>query len=451
MTIETAIVNSTTPTTTTTKSFESTGFGTPQAALILLSRTDTTNPKPDAGLATGYTDGTNSYSNSIGAEDNKNPTECGMSQANSDCIVLGEYDGTNSYLIVGAFDSWATDGITIDFTTVQGTAYNISVMLIKGCDNVKAFAQQLTSTGVNANTSIGFKANTVLVSNVSVTTIGHTSDNVKFSFGAAHNNSSDVVTQGMHTWASKDGVTPSGLNATVRNDAAVGRVQLGSVQWKGVFQDFDASGFDIDTDTDSPSSSWVFGLAIDTGNTDGVSIDIIDSPITTGNWSNTDPGFVPNTLILCCGAVATVNTIEADDDAGVFGIGMSSGVSDCFVGLTEDDDTATSNNQSNFNSAHILDLKKWSGSSFATFAKGYVDSFDTNGFTVYMESPVDGTTRRWLSIAFKDGTITGAVSMEIPMPSISLNAGITSIVTPSNSNKTNKMKLKIRINPSMGM
>ena len=104
------------------------------------------------------------------------------------------------------------------------------------------------------------------------------------SMGAAHNNSSDAVTQGAIGYSAIEGVT-SDMTTTTVNDACLSYVWNGGESLALVAGTFDSSGFTLTPNgATSPDSRHIFYLALDTGDEDAVSIDTETSPTSTGYW-----------------------------------------------------------------------------------------------------------------------------------------------------------------------
>lgn len=405
MSIEIAVVNGTVPTSAGTQSYESAGFGTPDSVIIFVNYANTTNnPESGIGFNVGWSTGSaaNSWCAAIHANDNVSTTDTGRQLTNNAICLMRKLDGSAT-IASANFSAWATNGVTLDWTNVDASlSFDIEVWLIKGNTSVAGGLYQMGTTATQTITT-GFKPNLVFGICVGANVTGFTT-NAILSFGAAHNNSIGTVSQGMIEFSTRDALTSGAVACSVvRNDSFVGQLFADSQSWKGVAENFTSTGFDINPDA-SAGSDYIAYLALDTGDTDGVDITVVSSPTSTGTWSVTDPGFTPQGVILGSGATATVNTIETDDDGGVFGIGLFDGTTEGFVGLIEDDGASTTNNQSNYSNSNAVDLKKWNGSSFAAFAQGSFSSFSGSGYSLSFPSTVDSTARSWLSIAIKSAS-----------------------------------------------
>ena len=436
MPIQTAIITGTTPTSTGTKSFEEAGFGTPQAVLIIFGGANTTtNPESHSRIGYGCTDGTNENYCTISSQNGKATSDTANASSVTKCIGLIETDGASSVILEGGFDSWATNGITIDFTTADTVAHDISIMLIKGCTNVKAFSETLSTTGVNDITSIGFKGNLMYAWTVGETAVGM-SNSAKLTFGAIHNNSSDVVSQGCIVHSNVHNQAASLLSGAIYNDAFIARHYWNATQWKGSGGSFDASGFSVDTGSDSPLSNLMFGLIMDTGDTDGVKVSIEASPTATGDWSVTSTGFTPQSALLGQTLFSAVNTIYSIDPVGAFGFGLFDDTNESFIGIAGDDaDSGNTSEESIFSSANAVNLRGWNGSAFADRHVGSFSSMNANGYTINLPTTADGTERQWLSVAIEEGvqTVTSDLSITLPSINIAMYAGVAGAVGFSDS------------------
>lgn len=407
MAIETAVVTGTTPTSIGTKSFESAGFGTPQAALVFVSYANTTNnPVSHARIGIGATDGTRQWFTAVQSASGVGTTDSDRHHGTTAMAVLINAGASR---VVGSFSAWATNGVTIDFTTVDSVACYITVVLIKGCTSAYCGTKQLGSAaGTTVISDPAFKPNLVFLSSIGASTLAFASHNI-ISFGAAHNNSVDAVTQGMVAYGSLDANGADLSYTTVRNDSCVGQLHNNAQTWKGSAQNFNSSGFSINTGTDSPGSDFISYLALDTGDTDGVNVSIIDSPITTGIHSVTTPGFTPQLAILGLAAGSTVNSVATLDPIG-FGLSAFDGTAQTCAGVSHDDNAATTNIQSNYSASNAVELYEFGGTTHDLMFQGAFSAFDSSGYDINFPTHIDTTARKWLSIAIK-GVVGGTTTI----------------------------------------
>ena len=396
MSIETAIATGLTPTSTGTASFEVSGFGTPQAAIVTISTAVSgTNPKADSGLCYGFTDGTTDAVTACYAEDNVGTMNTSRFSA-ATLVRVGA--ATETTVVEGVFSAWATNGLTINFTKANASQYFVSVCLIKGCTNAKVTSHQLTTTGVNDLTTIGFKPNLVYLTSIGNASVGDAAHFI-FCLGAAHNNSSDVVTQGMVALSSVDNGAQDVCSGVTRNDSCVGQLHNNVQTWQGSIQDFDSSGFSINTGASSPGSDYIFCLSLDTGDTDGVDVSVVNSPTTTGTWNVSAPGFKPQSTMLFLSNSNAVNTIKTVNTLGVGVSAFSSTVEVCSA-LDHNDGATTSDVQSNY-ATKAAQIYGYSGG-HVLIHEGTFSSFDSTGYNLSFPTYVSGTARPWLSVSIEE-------------------------------------------------
>jgi hypothetical protein len=305
--------------------------------------------------------------------------------------------------IVGVFSAWSTNGITINFTVVNGVEYDVSVELIKGCTNIRVDSAVLSTTGVNDITTVGFKPNYGRLMTVGSGTLVAGAHAI-LGFGAFHNSSTDVVSQGYTAFSSVDN-GPSEVATTVtRNDSAIGQLFNDAQSWKGSIQDVDASGFSVNTGADSPGGDYIFYIVADTGDTDGVDVSIVDSPTATGTWSVTSHGFTSQSAMMGISGSSTINTPQTADPT-CFGLSMFDGSAQYCVALDVDDAAGTTDTQSNSSTTNAVQLYNGSGG-HSLLTEGSFTAFTATGYNFSFPTTVDSTTRKWLSIAVKS-TVTG--------------------------------------------
>lgn len=405
MAITTALVTGLTPATTGTVNFTVSGFGTPQAAIITVSGASSgSNPAAHSMLAMGWVDGTATCSMSISLEDAQATSDTyrygNQTTVSKRVITLVSVSG--SPLIAGNFSAWTTGGITIDFVVASATQYTVSVQLIKGCTTIASGSTNMTGTAAHTVSSLSGKPNLVYFLCHGTATGTSVLDNALFSFGAAHNSSSNVVSQGQVAFSSADGSVAEVSNTVTRNDSCVGQLFSDAQSWKASVSNFTSTGFDLTADV-SPAGDTVFWLAMDTGDTDGVHVGVVDSPTSTGTWSITSPGFQPQLVTLGINTTLTTNVFRIANPMG-FGIGMFTSSAQAYVGVDCDDGAADTDTQSNFSSAAAVQLYHFGGTTHDIMHQGAYSSMDATGYSLSFPTYVDATTRRWLSVAIKAAT-----------------------------------------------
>lgn len=394
MSIQTAIATGLTPTTATTVDYEVTDFGTPQAAIVLVARSGSgDNPRGVAGVSIGFTDGTTDGVINSFLMDAVGTTEVRRFSAATLVRIGG---GSGTVPIAGAYSAWATDGLTINYTAASALQLFVTVILIKGCDNVDVFAEQLTSTGVNNITSIGFKPNLVFFTSIGNSSVGDATQ-LAYSFGAAHNDASDTVTQGQIAFSAVHNSGTEDASAVTRNDSCVGQMYAGTQNWKASAEDFDSSGFSLDTGADSPGNDYVFGLALDTGDPNGVDISIVDSPTSTGTLDVNSIGLLPQLSLLGMTSCSTINTTVTADPMNM-AVGIFDSTTETCTGIDVDDGAGTTDTQSNYDTKAVQ-VYEFGGSTHDLMHEATLSSLDSLGYNLSFPTHVDGTARKWLSIS----------------------------------------------------
>ena len=394
MAIETAIATGLTPTSIGNVSFEVSGFGTPQAAIIYVNRAASgANPRVHAALSCGFTDGTLESTNSFSATDAVGTMVTDRYSDLSNVINLGLSGSTS---VEGSFSSWATNGITINFGKVSTIGFFVTVVLIKGCTNVKVGSLGLgTGTSAVDINTVGFKPNLVFTTCTGNSATSNTAHAI-LSLGVAHNNSSDVVTQGQVAFSSVDGGAAEVASVVTRDDSCTGQLHSGAQSWRGSASAFDSSGFSI-TPNASAGSDIFYYLAIDTGDADGVDISVINSPTATGTLNVTDPAFEPQLSILFMGMGSTTNTIAASDPMAM-AVGVFNETTETCHGIDVDDAASTSDTQSNYATSAVQVYSFASGHTLRDAAT--LTGFTANGYDLNFTT-AGSVAKKWLSISIE--------------------------------------------------
>jgi hypothetical protein len=252
--------------------------------------------------------------------------------------------------------------------------------------------------GVNTISGLGYKPNFVLFKSVGWNALTNNS-HAWLGFGAAHNNSSDTVSQGYVAVASNHNATEENASVVARDDCSIGQLQSGIQSWKASAESFGSDGFSLNTGSDDASSDYIFYLAMDTGVTDGIDVSVVDSPTSTGAWAVTDPAFTPQLVIGGLTSAPSINSGLAQDPIS-FGLSMFDGTTEVCAGVDFDDAATTTDVQSNFSATEAIETYHYSGG-HSKFYEGTFTSFDTDtGYTLGFTT-VNGTARKWLSVALQ--------------------------------------------------
>jgi len=417
--MKTRIINTTTGTASGNVDYTSAGFGTPTAVIMIASNSTVASPIiVDARMSFGFTDGTDAYCVALNDENGNGTTLTERESFSGSIYIDPSFANTRA-----DFVSLITDGIRVNYNDTPAAARSLTIILISGTFNVKAFSHLLPASGVSDITSIGFKPNLTLLS-----TVGHTAIAAEslapatFSLGWVHNSSSDVVTQAFAAQYSANGVSTSDVWARRHVDAAIGEINAGGGVWTAVASAFDASGFTLTVT--GASSNYIFGLAIDTGDTDGVQINSYNSPTATGELFFTTTGLDPSHVMMIGGAGSNSNTPYSGQNGGVFGISNYDGTTESYVGIAVEDAAATSDTDSHFSSSDGVSHYMFSGGTSSALNIGSFTGLNAGNFSIDFPATVDASNvYRWLALA-----VSGNVIVQVPLASISLS-GLTPLAT----------------------
>lgn len=286
-----AVITDTLPTDGSEKDFESTGFGTPDAAIIFISPSNSDNL--DA-LSVGFYDGTNKYSQLV-TEDSRATTSGRVGN-----------DGIITYDVTG----WSSNGITIDPVGTKTNASNCTVILIKGV----SASLQLGVDQDSSVTGLGFDPNFVFAATIGAGSTNFDDSNGIFSLGVSRKDSSNNITNAAIFYHS------NAHDTSVRNDACFGQLFNGSVSWANGVTSFDAGGVTLGSTTGSDVGAL---LLLELDDPDDSYIEVIATKGSTGaDTAVTGVGFEPS-FIGTIGAAfpesTTINTVDASSDYIFFG------------------------------------------------------------------------------------------------------------------------------------
>ena len=300
-----------TPTVGTTMDITISGFGTPKAAIVILTAGISDGTISQNGvMSIGYTDGTNQVCTAGQSADNVGTMATGRRHAN-DRVAMVPSGASGSELLGISFDSWVTDGIRLKFETLTWSNRLVTVVLIGGDDVAEAHAGYHDDLGTGSSavdiTSVGFESDLVFMSCVGLAT-APTAGSVYnlLSFGVGHNDGSD--TQRATLFGSDDNTTNSVVTGYISTNSIVGQVHNNALQWRGVIGDYDADGFSV-TPVTNAGSDVIFYLCLKFNNDPDVSLFSTGWP-SSGNKNETAPGFEPG-----FGLISALAGVHAYDTA----------------------------------------------------------------------------------------------------------------------------------------
>ncbi len=386
-------------TTTGNRNLTISGFGTPTAAIMIMSR-GSNNTAGGGGLSIGFTDGTNSFAFGCRERDGTNKVESDsrivLGVANRLSEMPGLSANANNQRNVNNFVGFITDGIEISVPEFTSPCH-VTIILIQ-CANAEVGSFDTSATQDVATTitmSPAFPPQTVFI-------LG-SNDNSSWSvnwdstLGIADFNGS-TISQGALDWGSFNNSTEGDPVAHI-SDTRVKNNRLTGADIAIELTNFLSSSFDAVTRDAATASVDIAFLALE-WNGANRTVAVFDSPTGTAtiDKSFTWPGFKPQFVLQGLSAIQVVGTEELDADAGPAGIGGfdKDGGEECVAWATEDNAATINSESTHENEALILHDDVGAGLFAANFANG---SMDANGYTLEFTTIPSSTTRKWLGFA----------------------------------------------------
>lgn len=373
-----------------TTDFTSSGFGTPDAAiLITCNGNSSANPATTGTLSIGFWDGTNQCCVAVLCIDAVVTT--GTTRASNDSYgaIINPQSGANSGYTVSSI----TDGIRLTMSTDNTSLQRFcTVLLIKG---VSAKVTNLQTSGsVNGtieSASLGFAPSLVFVSSIFLTAVDNTaSSDAMLSFGFAKSDG----THRCLAFSSDSAVADETANILYSETRCVTKAFQDSAGWTGEITTFGADTFTITT-RDSTGGDYIFALAL--GGAD-LSFDCgtLTTPTSTGN-SAVSTDIAPDAVLLAL-STATGTTIETGSGANGLMFGLADDNGQFCHNLSVEDGAATTNCNSAAQAAAVLDLDSSSGGSRTEMCDA-TSTLNSSDFTLNY-SATDGTARKGWWVAF---------------------------------------------------
>ncbi|OQB42199.1 MAG: hypothetical protein BWY09_00468 [Candidatus Hydrogenedentes bacterium ADurb.Bin179] len=388
----TAVVVSATLNTTGDTAFTSSGFGTPDAAIILLGRGGTANnPQVHATFTGGFWC--------------SDPGQAGITFCSEDAQVTTDtrrygdstYAGhiaspTTDSVVISYSASATTDGINLSVAAGSTTLNRYaSVILLKGLTNAHVGSVSLgTGTSAINVTAPGFRADLVLLlstwaANATVTAAA------RGSFGAAQISAGGTVAQGCISYESTDNAAASTARTIVLNDKALARITSGALAVECAIGAND-NGFSITPSADS-GSQYAYYLAIECPDPEDAYVGVVDTITGEGDQAYTGAGLTPQALILASTLATAVDTVT---DSGAFNVGFggpaTSEWSSVYIDEYNSDPTDT---EGYVDTSNILHIRSAVGTEDTVAS---LTAFGSDGWTLNYSNG-SGAARKMLAIA----------------------------------------------------
>ena len=385
----------------------SSGFGTPTAAIVFISNANTTNnPQTNEAISVGFWTAANSVCSGVFSQNAAADSNTGRQQKSGFVgNILGQ--GATGVVVANvdftATTSGVTDGLKIVVgTTVSGVSRYVTVILFNSANVYAGEINLGTGTSAIDVTAPGFKPDIVFTSTVGVgdATIN---TNAILAFGAAHNSSTDTVTQCFVNFWDEDAQTVTDAGGYTSDTQVAGQFFNESLAWGASLSAFDASGFSITPSANAASDSVAY-LAIKLADPDDAYVGVLTTPTSTGTAATTGTGFTPESVMF---ASSKVPTGSSSVTGGVLAIGVADDPANEHALFTWASDNLADSVAKSEYSATALHIPDSTGSDLAVAS---LSSFDADGWTLnYTTAPA--TARKFLAIAI--GGSAGGTSTDL--------------------------------------
>lgn len=277
----------------------------------------------------------------------------------------------------GSFVSFITNGIRINHTTVDGSAYFVTVWMVSG---ISAWTDKVSLTTLNTATTVTgvtFRPTDLIVSSICRTMDGTiTNGDATASFGLVHD-AAGTVTQRAHGHIDVDpgaGVSPMQQAGRVTTSyGAMKSSTAGAVTWGANFSAFGADGFTVTPNVANANCDiGVIALKFDNS-----SVLTTTLPNATGNNSVTTVGFEPVSVLEMISVYTAVNASNAATTGSITLSAVTANTQIC-TGWGGRDNVATTRTRSVSDNQAIL-VK--SASDDTTLYSATHVSFDSGGWT----------------------------------------------------------------------
>ncbi len=328
MGITVAVMRAAANTSTGTQDFTTTDLGglTPKAAWFMMSSaiTDGTAAS-DAHVCVGAATGaTNEWAVTANDEDGQSTTDSVNETYGSRCIAIN-VTGTGNLDGDADFDSFITDGIRINWQDAPAAAYLLTVILFAGTDlsahaNTKVLGTQDTAVDV---TDPGFTPDLVIATMLRKCVVDDLQGAFHISIGAAHYDGVSTIVQRSWYAGSRSGQATS-LVGGVFNSSRILEQDGANVVATEVtveISDFDANGFTLTARDGGGDEEAVFYLALNFGGVAEGYVGAYTTPTSTGEDTETGPGFKPQFVML------GQTMLESVDTYNTAGLGGQTGIS----------------------------------------------------------------------------------------------------------------------------
>jgi len=342
MSVSSALVSQTVSNTDATKDFTSSGFGTPQVAIV--SIVDDIQPTDStAQHSVTFFDGTRTRCLAYRDSDGQATTSSGHRMSNDECIFY------ESGSILARFTlSFITDGLRLTRVSNNYGSIRVFVTLIKGLDSYRVdhVTPDLTSGNSVATTDPGFQPDALIfiaARNTFQSGFGTENAHAEIAMGFSTNRDS-AIQQTCMNWGSINGQADSNVYSRLQSDRISGPELFGDDIQEVEVTAYGASGFTITSRSNSGASQdhGYIALKFDAG--DGAEIHTGQVPASSGADTISGLDVAPELVLVTAGLASALDTTEnAGPDCEPFMFSQFNSSDEFTQGVESEDNVATSN------------------------------------------------------------------------------------------------------------
>lgn len=397
-----------------TTDFTSSGFGTPTAAIVIVSNANSTNNQQDhAVISIGFWDGTNQCCHSISMTDAAS-SQSTYRVSRNDYIAAASTSGTLATTWVFGYQASAvTDGIrltlAVDNTSAQRYA---TVILLKGISaKIARLTLSSTLSGTATTGSLGFAPKAVLALTSGFAGNTPASGSLQtaaaiMSFGCA----TDSGTHRMIGWGSADAASPTKLTELYSETRCTGQVYNDTEAWTA-----DVTTWGSDSLTMTSRTAGSGGDDVDLLVLGGADLSIVLGSLATatatGSTDYTTTGINPAAVLLNLSKL-TSTTLGTDNTASAFSVGASDGTAHGSYASVDEDAASTSNSDSKYSSSNAVLVRTSASGTASDLIVGAV-SMGTEKFSINYTT-TDSTARKGWFLAFGPAASAGTPTLTDP-------------------------------------
>ena len=378
------------------------GGGTPKACIVIWNECITTGTAIDGqrysyGVATGAS---NQACTSGNGEHNDAASGDYRGQSEFDRVINGNAFGGSGAYCEGAFVSFITNGIRINWVLAPTIASLMTVILLGG-DDLQAHVDNYdmgVDTTVNDITAPGFQPQLIF----SMGQEGDGAGNQRVSVGVIWDEPSVGIKQHCESQFSDNGGNPTDISSTIFGSSGlVFKFRTtATVDSELVYSDFDSQGFTTTTGGAGSGTSNIY-LALDFGSNNKLFFDTYVTPVSTGDDTQT-VGFKPQLAMILI--LEEITAFDAQSRGGTRGWSVFN-ETDEFCETTSDEDgvdaTIGGTNTQSLSSARALEIP--SGDGTLDIEADFV-SFGATGYTLNYTN-IPATQRAYLQVAIEANAI----------------------------------------------